>query len=63
MYGSKSSEADQSEEPHESEDSAETAEKTQSGKFPDSPIGFLNIATSIIAALFAFGSPIIKALS
>jgi hypothetical protein len=63
MYASKASEFDQSEEPHESEETAETTEKPQSEKFPDSPIGFWNVTTSIITALFAFSSPIIKALS
>jgi hypothetical protein len=40
----------------------ESDEKIAAEKFHESPIGFLNVATSLAVASLTFGSPIIKAL-
>jgi hypothetical protein len=50
-------------EPNESKESDESDEKNEADKFPSSPIGFLNVITTIVVALLTFGSPIIKAVS
>jgi hypothetical protein len=45
------------------EDHNGTEEKFEIEQFPEFPIGSLNIITSIVAALVAFGSPLIKAVA
>lgn len=47
----------------EPDEAGETDEKTEVDKFPSSPIGLLNIITSIVVALLTLASPIIKAVS
>jgi hypothetical protein len=61
-YACKASESSNLEVLEEAPESSEVKDETQSDKFPDSPIGYVNIITSIIAALSTFGAPLIKAL-